>query len=118
MCIRDRFSPLKNQIIEIGAVRVEKGKVTDRFSTFINPQVPIPFKIEQLTGIDDTMVLDAPLLSQALPDFIRFCEGAVMVAHNANFDMGFVSHYARQLGMAFEPTYVDTVGMALSLIHI
>lgn len=110
------FSPLKNQIIEIGAVRVEKGKVTDRFSTFINPQVPIPFKIEQLTGIDDTMVLDAPLLSQALPDFIRFCEGAVMVAHNANFDMGFVSHYARQLGMAFEPTYVDTVGMARVLL--
>ncbi len=54
------FSPEKNKIIEIGAVKVEDGKITDRFSTFVNPDVPIPFAIEQLTGINDSMVLDSP----------------------------------------------------------
>ena len=88
------FSPEANRIIEIGAVKVEKGKITDRFSTFVNPQVPIPFKIEELTHINDNMVLDAPVIEKILPEFMEFCQGCAMVAHNAAFDMSF---YRRKL---------------------
>ncbi len=106
------FSADKNQIIEIGAVKVEDGKITDRFSSFVNPQTPIPFRIEELTGIRDDMVLDAPLIGEVLPDFLRFSEGCVFVAHNASFDMGFILENARRQGIALEPTYVDTVGIS------
>ena len=64
------FSPEKNKIIEIGAVKVEKGVITDKFSTFVNPDVPIPFEIEQLTGINDNMVLPAPKIDVILPQFL------------------------------------------------
>ena len=110
------FSPLKNKIIEIGAVKVEKGKIVDRFSTFINPGVPIPFKIEQLTGISDNMVLSAPDIATILPEFLEFCKDAVLVAHNASFDMSFILHNAKELGYHFDPTYLDTVGLARYLL--
>ena len=110
------FSPLTCRIIEIGAVRVENGQITDRFSTFVNPKVPIPFRIEQLTSISDSMVMDAPTVEQVLPDFLEFCKGAVMVAHNADFDMGFIMENCDQLGIPHDFTYVDTVGMARFLL--
>lgn len=110
------FSPLKNKIIEIGAVKVEKGKIVDRFSTFVNPGVPIPFKIEQLTGISDSMVLSAPDITVILPEFLGFCRDAVLVAHNASFDMSFILHNAKELGYEFDPTYLDTVGLARYLL--
>ena len=110
------FSPLTCKIIEIGAVRVEKGEITDRFSTFVNPQVPIPFRIEQLTGINDSMVMEAPTIQEVLPDFLAFCQGAVMVAHNADFDMSFIMENCRQQGLSDVFTYVDTVGMARFLL--
>lgn len=110
------FSPLTCQIIEIGAVRVEKGEIVDRFSTFVNPRVPIPFRIEQLTSINDSMVLDAPGIEEVLPKFMTFCEGAVLVAHNADFDMSFIMENLRRLGMENTFTYVDTVGMARFLL--
>lgn len=110
------FSPLSCKIIEIGAVRVEKGEITERFSAFVNPQVPIPFKIEQLTGINDSMVMDAPTIDEVLPQFMEFCQGAVMVAHNADFDMSFIMKNCQDLGIEREFTYVDTVGMARFLL--
>ncbi|MDO5336456.1 MAG: PolC-type DNA polymerase III [Eubacteriales bacterium] len=110
------FSPLTCQIIEIGAVRVENGEIIDRFSTFVNPRVPIPFRIEQLTSINDSMVLDAPGIEKVLPSFMEFCEGAVLVAHNADFDMSFIIENLRRLGDEREFTYVDTVGMARFLL--
>ena len=67
------FSPEKNQIIEIGAVKVKDGVITDKFSTFVNPDVPIPFEIEQLTGINDNMVLSSPQIDLVLPEFLEFC---------------------------------------------
>ena len=73
------FSPVANRIIEIGAVRVEEGSIVDRFSVFVNPQVPIPFKIEQLSGINDSMVVDAETIEEVLPKFLEFSKGAVMV---------------------------------------
>ena len=110
------FSPLTCQIIEIGAVRVENGVITDRFSTFVNPKVPIPYRIEQLTSINDSMVMDAPDIQTILPQFLEFCEGAVMVAHNADFDMSFIIENCKRQGLPQEYTYVDTVGMARFLL--
>jgi len=110
------FSPLKNRIIEIGAVRVEEGRIVDKFSSFVNPDVPIPFEIEKLTGINDNMVLDAPKIDRVLPDFLEFCRGAVMVAHNAGFDISFIKENARQQGLEFNPTVLDTVSLARVLL--
>ncbi len=110
------FSSVKNKIIEIGAVRVEEGKIVSRFSEFVNPQVPIPFKIEQLTGINDQMVMDAPVIEEILPRFLEFSKGAVMVAHNADFDMSFILENCRRLDLPREFTYVDTVGLARFLL--
>ena len=110
------FSPMSCQIIEIGAVRVEDGKIVERFSTFVNPKVPIPFRIEQLTSINDSMVMDAPVIEEVLPKFLEFCSGAVMVAHNADFDMSFVEFNCDRLGIPHDFTYIDTVGMARFLL--
>ena len=110
------FSPDVNHIIEIGAVKVEHGKIVDRFSSFVNPQVPIPYRIEELTHINDNMVIDAPTIESVLPQFLAFCEGCVMVAHNADFDVSFIKRKAANLGIDFNPTYVDTVAMARYLL--
>ena len=110
------FSPDVNHIIEIGAVKVENGKIIDRFSSFVNPQVPIPYRIEELTHINDSMVMDAPLIEQVLPEFLRFCEGSVLVAHNADFDVSFIIRKASNLGISYNPTYVDTVAVARYLL--
>ncbi len=110
------FSPVNNRIIEIGAVKVEQGKITDRFSTFVNPDVPIPFEIEKLTSINDSMVVDAPMIDEVLPEFLKFCEGCVLVAHNASFDMSFIMENCRRLGYSDRFTYVDTVGIARVLL--
>ena len=110
------FSSLAHQIIEIGAVKVQGGQITERFSTFVNPRVPIPFRIEQLTSINDAMVENAPGIEEVLPRFMDFCGDAVMVAHNADFDMGFIQENLCRLGMDRTFTYVDTVGMARFLL--
>ncbi len=110
------LSPDKNKIIEIGAVRVENGVIVDKFSTFVNPKVPIPFRIENLTGINDNMVLDAPDIETVLPKFLEFSEGAVMVAHNASFDMSFIEHNCVLQGIEREFTTADTVAMARFLL--
>ncbi|MEY8390680.1 PolC-type DNA polymerase III [Lachnospiraceae bacterium 45-W7] len=110
------FSPVNHKIIEIGAVKVTEGKITDRFSTFVNPEVPIPFKIEELTGIRDDMVLDAPKIEEILPEFVRFCEGAIMVAHNAGFDMSFIGKNCERQGLSCDYTVIDTVALARVLM--
>ncbi len=110
------FSPAANKIIEIGAVRVEDGKITDRFSAFVNPQVPISFRIENLTGINDSMVMGERTIDQVLPEFLEFSKDAVMVAHNASFDMSFIEKNCRDLGCETDFTSVDTVGMARFLL--
>ncbi|MCC8047111.1 MAG: PolC-type DNA polymerase III [Clostridiales bacterium] len=110
------FSPQDNRIIEIGAVKVQGGKITDKFSTFVNPQVPIPFRIEELTSINDSMVMDAPTIEKILPEFMEFCSGCVMVAHNASFDMSFIEENCARLGIPCDKTSVDTVAMARVLL--
>ncbi len=105
-----------NNIIEIGAVKVKGGEVIDRFSTFVNPKEPIPYEITELTSITDEMVIDAPFISEALVNFLEFVNDAVLVAHNANFDVSFIRENCRRLGIEKEFTYVDTLGLS-RLLH-
>ena len=106
------FSPTRNRIIEIGAVKVEQGKITKRFSTFVNPKVPIPPRITEVTSITDAMVKDAPEIETVLPEFLEFCEGCVLVAHNADFDYSFLCKKGEEQGLSIDFTVVDTVGIA------
>ncbi|MCC8140965.1 MAG: PolC-type DNA polymerase III [Lachnospiraceae bacterium] len=110
------LSPDKNKVIEIGAVRIENGEIIDRFSSFVNPKEPIPFEISELTGIHDEMILNAPAIQDALPEFIKFSKGAVMVAHNADFDMSFIKKGCERLGLPCEKTVLDTVSLARILM--
>ena len=110
------FSPVANRIIEIGAVKVDKGQVADRFSVFVNPEVPIPYEIEKLTGINDSMVMEAETIETILPQFLDFVGDAVLVAHNANFDVSFIKENAKRQQLPVDFTYVDTVGIARMLL--
>ena len=110
------FSAMKDKIIEIGAVKVVNGNITERFSEFVNPEIPIPFRIEQLTSINDSMVAEAPTIDVILPRFEEVCRGCVLVAHNAEFDMSFIKKNYEDLGIEREDTIVDTVGMARFLL--
>ncbi len=110
------FSSVKDKIIEIGAVKVVEGRITERFSTFVNPKRPIPFEITQLTGISDQMVMDAPDIESVLPDFMEFVGDAVLVAHNAGFDVGFIEQNLRYQDIVPDFTSVDTVAMARILL--
>lgn len=110
------FSAINNKIIEIGAVKVEKGIITDRFSTFVNPNEPIPFRIEKLTGISDNMVIDARTIEEIMPEFLEFAKGCVMVAHNADFDMSFIIRNCERMGIDTEFTILDTVNLSRILL--
>ena len=89
------FSAVNDRIIEIGAVKVDGGQIVDRYSTFVNPERPIPFEIEKLTGIHDGMVESADVIEDILPKFMEFCQDCIMVAHNAEFDMSFIRENCR-----------------------
>ncbi|MEE0862152.1 MAG: PolC-type DNA polymerase III [Lachnospiraceae bacterium] len=110
------FSAIYDKIIEIGAVKVEKGNITERFSRFVNPERPIPYRIEELTKINDSMVIDADTIEKVLPEFLEFAKDCVLVAHNAEFDMSFIMHNATRLGYEYDFTYADTVTLARALI--
>ena len=106
------------KITEIGAVKVKNGQVTESFNTFVNPEVPIPAEIVELTSITDEMVADAPKIKEALELFFDFIgdrdseKKKLMVAHNASFDMGFIRYAAEQCGMEFKNPYLDTVALS------
>ncbi len=110
------FSSLNDKIIEIGAVKVKNGEIIDSFSTFVNPEVPIPFEITDLTSITDEMVVDSEKIDVVLPKFLEFCEGAALVAHNAGFDVGFIEQNCKNLGIKKKFTYLDTVALARVLL--
>lgn len=110
------FSATRDKIIEIGAVKVVEGKIVDKYSSFVNPEVPIPFEIENLTHINDEMVMGAPTIDEILPQFLEFCKDCILVAHNAGFDVGFIREKAKTLGITTDFTVIDTVGLARMLL--
>lgn len=104
------LSAAVHQVIEIGAVKVVGGAIDEEFQTFVCPDCAIPPEIVELTGITDNMVRNAPTFEKAFEQFIKFCgDDSVLVAHNANFDMGFMANSARKIGKEFNYTYIDTV---------
>lgn len=103
------LSPRFCKIIEIGAVKIENGEITDYFSHFINPEIPIPYNITKLTSITDDMVMDSPAIEVILPQFLEFVGDSVLVAHNAGFDTSFIKKYAKDMGLKIENSIVDTM---------
>ena len=110
------FSAIKDKIIEIGAVKVVNGKIVDKFSTFVNPERPIPFEITKLTSITDDMVMEYPNIEVILPQFLEFAKDAVLVAHNASFDVGFIEQNCRYQDIEPKFISVDTVALARVLL--
>ena len=106
----------REAITEIGAVVLKNGEVTDRFQTFVNPKRKLTPEIIGLTGITDEMLKDAPELKEALTAFLDFVGGRPLAAHNAEFDIGFIRAGCRQVGLPFEPTYVDSLILAQNLL--
>ncbi len=100
------------RIIEIGAVKIKNGEILERFDTFVDPECPIPAKITELTSITDDMVKGAPKEREALSEFLEFIGDRLLIAHNANFDVGFVRVAAERQGFPFKNPYLDTVGLS------
>ena len=109
------FSRFNDRIIEIGAVRYEEGNIVGEFSEFVYPERSLPEKIIELTGITDAMLQNAEKIDQVLPEFLKFSENSILVAHNADFDVGFIVENAKRLGIDFCPVYLDTLGLARCL---
>lgn len=99
-------------VTEIGAVKVQYRDFTDRFSSFVDPGMPIPYQIRVLTGITDEMVAGAPTFAELLPRFLAFADGLPLVAHNARFDCSFLSRTAQELGISIQNPVVDTLKLA------
>lgn len=110
------LSSVKDRITEVGAVLFKDGEIKERFQTFVNPGMPIPAEITRLTGITDRDVFDAPEIGQVLRDFIAFAGGRPLVAHNAEFDIGFMTAAAQREGIGFSPVYIDTLTLAQGLL--
>ena len=106
----------KNEIIEIGAIKLKGTRIVDTFSSFVNPNKIIPKKISELTHITQDMVDNAPTIEDVLPKFLEFTKDAVMVAHNSAFDMGFIRRDAKKyMGIDYKPSIIDTLQMARDL---
>ena len=102
------LQPQLDHIIEIGAVKLVGGKITETFTTLINPQTKIPSDITGINGINDEMVKDKPIFAEVCGDFYKFAHGAVLVAHNASFDYSMLDYHAKPCGYLFNNTLVDT----------
>ncbi|MGM9523509.1 MAG: PolC-type DNA polymerase III [Faecousia sp.] len=110
------LSAEKEVITEIGAVILRDGEVVDTFQTFVDPKRPLEPKIVELTGITDAMLRGAPDIAEALPAFLRFCGDRPLVAHNADFDVGFLTAACERLEIPFDPTYIDTLVLSQNLM--
>ena len=110
------FSNTNDKITEIGAVKIQDFKVVDRFSQLVNPEKDISYKIQELTGITNDLVKDKPTIDEVLPRFMEFIGDSVLVAHNAEFDTGFISEKCRQMGLDYKSKSVDTLMLARVLL--
>ena len=110
------LSSRKDRIIEIGAVIMKRGRELDRFQTFVDPECPLERKIVDLTGIDDSMLRGAPKIEEVLPKFLDFVGDRVLVAHNSDFDTGFIRAACQKLGYDYCYTAADTLILAQNLM--
>lgn len=110
------LSSAKDKITEIGAVKIRQGKLVDRFSELINPQIPIPDNITKLTGITDAMVKDKETIKEILPRFLKFAGDSPLIAHNAGFDCGFIRAKAGELGLTVGNVVIDTLQLSRILL--
>lgn len=109
------FSAVNEKITEVGIMKVKNGEVLDEFSCFVNPEKHIPERVSEVTNITDDMVKDAQTIDQVFPKILEFLGDSVIVAHNANFDVGFLKQNAKVLGYDFDYTYLDTLSLAKDL---
>ena len=109
------FSAVAEKITEVGIMKYKDGEVIDEFSTFVNPEKHIPERVSNVTNITDDMVIDAPKIEEVFPKILEFLGDSVIVAHNANFDVGFLKQNAKVLGYKFDYTYLDTLSLAQDL---
>ena len=109
------FSFRTEKITEVGIMKVKNGEVIDEFSCFVNPEKPIPPRVVDVTNITDDMVKDAETIDKVMPKILEFVGDSVLVAHNADFDIGFLKYNAKNLGLSLENTYLDTLRLAKDL---
>ena len=110
------FSPIDDRIIEMGAVKIQDGKVIDNFSEFTDPGFHIPYRITELTTIDDATVAGCPSFDNILDKFMDFCKDSVLVAHNAEFDISFIKSSMHRMGIHFDYEYIDTLELSRYLL--
>ncbi len=106
------FSFRTDKITEIGIMKYRNGKVIDEFASFVNPQKPIPLRVQQVTNITDEMVKEAPTIEEILPKIMEFFGDSVLVAHNADFDISFIRYNCKKQGIPFTNTYLDTLQLS------
>ena len=103
------------KITEIGAVKVKNGEIIDEFECLVNPEIPIPQRIVELTGITDDMVKNAETIDIVMPKFLEFIGNLKLVAHNADFDIGFLKYNAEILGLNMNNEYIDSLAVSRKL---
>jgi DNA polymerase III epsilon subunit family exonuclease len=109
---------MMDSIIEIGAVKLHRGAVAEKFSTFVAYDKKLPPDIIKLTGITDEMLTGAPNVKQVIPDFYKFCDGCFLVGHNVTFDYRFIQHYAKKERYSFDQARYDTLTLGQELLHL
>lgn len=105
-----------NHIIEVAAVRIEQGKITEKFSSFCACPIPLPEEIVKLMGISNEDLKNAPSVKLVLKNLHDFCKDSEIVGHNISFDLGFLNHYGAKYKISFKGAYVDTLAMSKKLL--
>ena len=106
-----------DKITEIAGVKIQDGRIIDKFSTFVNPERPIPKEVQKLTNITNEMVKDAETIETVLPKFNEFCDGSIVVAHNAKFDMSFINYFSNKYKLKAPKYTIDTLSIARELFE-
>ena len=109
------ISHITEKITEVGIIKIKNGEIIDTFECFVNPEKPIPPKVVEVTHITDDMVKDAETIDKVMPKVLEFMGDSVLVAHNADFDIGFMKYNCEQLGLKFEYTHIDTLRLAKAI---
>ena len=109
------ISHLTEKITEIGIMKIKNGEVIDTFETFVNPEKPIPEEVVEVTHITDDMVKDAPTIEEIMPKALEFIGDSVLVAHNADFDIGFMKYNCEKMGIPFNHSHIDTLRLAKTI---